>query len=224
MRALLLAAALAAPAAAQIPDGAVFATTEVFCDCDPQDFVFRTRRAVEARARPRSDARVVRTVEAGRLVEGNDWSEARTVVRRPARLVLPAEVTFAGVHRIPAVRDADGYWRPRWERAVERASLTLAAGTPVRAFAGETGGAYFAVGDVLYFDDDFWFAAFPDGSDEATGEAEPAEELWLHLRPRGRRPAAWVEIGPGLGPDGGPFEMVCGTHAECPPGVGDRRR
>lgn len=222
MRAALLALALlaAAPDAAQTAPP--FAIEAVFCDCDPRDTVLRTRRAVRAYATPDRTGRAVRTVAAGRLIEGNDWTDALTVVERPDRVVLTRPVRFETVRRFP------GTTRPQWDAGRDEGPLALPAGTAVELLGGDQGDGYFRAGGVLYYADGLYMLVrlpeYGETDANARRDGPPGRtSVWFRLRPRAGQPAAWVEVpvsptdAPALG-----FEMVCETHSVCPPGVGRR--
>src|SRR5688572_4740748 len=71
-----------------------FALPYLLCDCDPTDFVFRTTRPIPGYAEPDPAEPAIRTVEAGRLIEANDWNRALTVVDAPSVAVARHDVVF----------------------------------------------------------------------------------------------------------------------------------
>lgn len=133
-----------------------------------------TVAAVSARSAPTEQSRVIRTIDAQRRVDANDYSESLTAVLRPglvrAREALAFEVVRLGTDRSETVR--------------------LGAGDEVEVLGGAGEGAhYFRVGPTAY-------AGFIPGY-YGGGEVEvvrpPIVELWVRLVEHGpERPAAWL--------------------------------
>jgi hypothetical protein len=199
---------LAAGASAQAPRFAgAFALPGVLCDCDPTDFVFRTTRPVPGHAAPDAASPVVRTVDAGRLIEANDWSEAWTVVLTPAVATALRDTTLQNVHRYGAVRSVDTF-----DSGAETAALPIRTGERVEYLTSVEGYAFFRYDGVVYGGDyPFYASAF--ARDREWGE----QAVWFHLTPKPGRPAAWVRIVMDREDPARNVEMLCETHGGCVP-------
>jgi hypothetical protein len=184
-----------------------FALPYLVCDCDPADFVFRTTRPVPGYAEPDASGPVVRTVAAGRLIEGNDWDRGLTVVVAPSVAVARRDVVYTGLEVFGDARYLDG---DLYEAVPTLDTLRIAEGDTVEVMTWDEGYVYFRYGGVLYgsgestSDDDFRWLTRGDG-----------EAWWLHLTPRPGRSAAWVRIVPDPAHADHNVEIVCGTHVEC---------
>lgn len=206
MRALLLLPLLLAAAAdAQIPRFAgVFALPGVLCDCDPSDFVFRTTRAIPGYAHPDGAGRVVRTVDTGRLIEGNDWNEALTVTTTPAVGVAIRDLTIENAvsyGRQHSIGDAD--------YGEEVGALTIRGGARIEVYNSVEGDTYFSYQGNTY--------AGTIMLDAFRWEREwPEDEVWFHLIARPGRAAAWVRIEMDREHRASNVEVLCHTHdVEC---------
>lgn len=173
MRLTLLALLIPAAAAAQVdpipvtylPGGAIDA------GCHAQ---WTTTGAAPAFSAPTPASRRVRTVEAQRRVDANDYSEALLAVLQPGRVRARRAVSFEAF-------------------SVERGgreTVQLAPGDEMDllAYAGD-GETYLAVDGAL-----FRSAAVPDydGGSALERVQEGVVELWVHLRDHGPdRPASW---------------------------------
>lgn len=213
-RAVLLAAALllgaALPSAsAQKPlptfdtagDFAFFGT---LCDCNESDFVFRTRGPLAGHAEPFMSSPVVRMVDAGRLIEGNDWDYVVTVVHAPQTGVLAKPVRLRGARQMPDPR------RGAWGVGVEMGDVMAPAGTRVEVYSDYAGEGYVRYGDTTYLggvpsEDDVTWDPMP--------VARPYDSTWYRLIPRRGAPAAWVWIRNHT--DETNVEMLCETHNGC---------
>jgi hypothetical protein len=183
-----------------------FALPYLVCDCDPADFVFRTTRPVPGYAEPDASGPVVRTVDAGRRIEGNDWDHGLTVVETPSVFVARRDVVYTQLESFGDVRylvwDAE-------EAFPTRDTLRIAEGDTVEVMTWEEGYVYFRYGGVLY------------GSGASTSDADfrrvrdGDEAWWLHLAPKPGRPAAWVRVVTDSAHPDHNVEIVCGTHIEC---------
>ena len=188
-------------------DGA-FAYYGSLCDCDESDYVFRTIVPLDGHAEPDRRSPVVRTVATGRLIEGNDWDVALTVVTHPAMGVLREPERVRGARRMRDPRRAD------WGESVVAEPFTVPAGTRVEVYSDYAGDGFINYGGVTYE------GGVLGGSSiewDSEGESPAAEgQLWFRLVPRGGAPAAWVEIQPtGYGARVG---LLCETHGGCVPG------
>lgn len=186
-----------------------FAMPGILCDCDPADYVFRTTRAVPGYADADASGRAVRTVDRGRLIEGNDWSEVITVVTQPGVAVAQAPVTLTGLYHYGAVR----FFGTNAGEGEGGATLTLAAGDRLEYLEVEEGFVYMRAGGVVYGGD------WPFNDARLRWEREyPASEWWFHLTPKPGRPAAWVRLD---WAEGGNVEMLCNTHQPCEGSTGN---
>ena len=168
----VLLAALTAPALAQpdpvpvvyLPGGA----SEEACYSQ-----WATRSAVRGYSAPTEQSRHVRTVDAERRVDANDYSESLTAVLRPgrARARRPVEVR---ARRLSADR-------------AEAVRLDAGEEVTVLAPAGE-GTLYLSFGDAV------WVGSLPGYPDGAVAETlAPVTEVWVRLVEHGEdRPAAWL--------------------------------
>ncbi|HLA63540.1 MAG TPA: hypothetical protein VK610_03885 [Rhodothermales bacterium] len=180
-----------------------FGLPGILCDCEPSDFVFRALRDLPAYAEPDASGRVVRTVARGRLIEGNDWSQAITVVTNPGVAVAQSPVTLTDLHHYGAER----FLGTNAGEGEGGATLTLAAGDRVEFLEVDAGFAYIRAGGVVYG------GQWPFNDPAFRWEREyPAIERWFHLTPKPGRPAAWVRLDWG---EGGNVEMLCNTHELC---------
>jgi hypothetical protein len=202
--ALVLVVLLAASprAAAQPAFAGEFAIPGVLCDCDPADFVFRTTTPIDGHAEPDPASPVIRRVASRRLIEGNDWTEALTVVTRAARVVALADTVLADANVLGTARYDD------LEQDAPTTTLSIARGDTLWYLAAYQGYAWFRHRGVLYG------TAGGLPIDTFRIEEEPREVVWFRLTPRHGRPAAWVEIRYGGRADAN-VEMLCETHGGC---------
>lgn len=201
---LLVVLLLGTSASAQPSFSGAFAVPGVLCDCDPADFVFRTTRRIAGHATPDPSSEMVRRVEAGRLIEGNDWSEALTVVTLPGRATARRDVTLTGLNDYGDVRYVA--WS---EDEMPTVELLVREGDDVEYLLADEGYVFFRHAGRLYGGLD------PTADGAFATQSRPQQAIWFHLVPRDGRPAAWVEIrfpGPG---DVGNVEIVCETHGGC---------
>ena len=212
-RALLLLGALGTSAfgteahaqrrAPQIQTGGAFAYFGTTCDCDERDFVFRTLGPVEAHTQPTARSRVVRTVAAGRLIEGNDWDNVVTVITSPARGTLTHPFGLVDARRMNDARRGD------WDRSSDAGTVTIPAGTAVEVYSNYGGDGYARFGNRTYF------GGIPGDEDiawERGSDGVPAEETWFRLVARPDAPAAWIRVAWSGEPN---VELLCETHGGC---------
>jgi hypothetical protein len=173
---LALLAAIAAPALAQpapdptpvvyLPGGA----SEEACYGQ-----WVTRAAVRAYSAPTGQSRHIRTVDAERRVDANDYSESLTAVLRPGRAEVRRPVE-AVARRLVAER-------PEAIRLGEGDEVT------VLAPAGE-GSLYLSFGGAV------WVGELPGygvGGGAVVETLAPVTEVWVRLIEHGEdRPAAWL--------------------------------
>ncbi len=130
---------------------------------------WQTSAPVTAYSAPTEASRALRTIDANRRVDANDYTESLTVVLEPGRVRATRAATM------PAVRMDRG----------ETSSVTFAAGQelPWLGSAGEAS-VYLVSGGVVYA------GALPAGVERA---AAPAVEVWVRLVAHGDgRPEAWL--------------------------------
>jgi hypothetical protein len=204
--ALLVALVLVGRAEAQPEFAGTFAVPGVLCDCDPADFVFRTTRRIPGHATPDPSSEMIRRVEAGRLIEGNDWSEALTVVTLAGRATARVDTTLIGLNDYGAARFVA--WS---EDELPTVELQVRSGDEIELLLADQGYVFFRHEGRLYGG----FDPTADGVFEM--ETGPQEAVWFHLVPREDRPAAWVEIRMPRGDRAGNVEIVCETHTGCAP-------
>jgi len=201
---------LAAPgASAQRPPFAgAFAVPGVLCDCDPTDFVFRTTRPLPGHAAPDAASPVVRTVDAGRLIEANDWSEALTVVPAPNVAEALRDTTLRHLRRhegVDFLAEADtGAVVP--ELAVRR-------GDRLEYLTSIEGYALFRHGGALYGGDYPFYGVFRHEREWG------GDDVWFRLTPKPGRPAAWVRLVMDRDDPARNVEVVCETHGGCVDGA-----
>jgi len=200
---LLSLAACAVPAGAQPRFAGELALPGVLCDCDPADFVFRTTRRITGHAAPDAAGDVVRRVDAGRLIEGNDWSEALTVITETGVAIARDDAVLADVH---AYGDARYVEWPGEDRPTR--TLAIARGDTLEVLAADQGYVWYRHAGALYGGRD------PMMDDGFAVLRRPTEAIWFHLVPRAGRPSAWVEIRYGDRSDAN-VEMLCETHGGC---------
>lgn len=212
MRVLALAVvwvACASAARAQAPafEG-TFAVPYISCDCDPSEFVFRTLVPIAGHAEPRASSRRVRTVDAGRRIEGNDWNESLTVtVRAGLHRALRTTPLTALVHH-GRVRFLDGA-----DDGEEVGAVVVGRGQTVEILSGGgEGRAMVRVDGVVYLSDggELWGDAFEE-------VRQITEQVWLRLTPKPGRPAAWILARwySGSRREPATLEMLCDTHTTC---------
>lgn len=214
IRLLLVALALVAtvPAAAQVPaepeprfEGA-FALPYIVCDCDPTDFVFRTTTSLQGYAEPSASGPVIRVVQPGRLIGGNDWDRVLSVTTRPQVAVAERDLTLEYVTRFGPVRYIDD----PYDENLEVTTLTIPAGSTIELMDAEAGTAFFRFDGEMYSTGEFAGIRVEDP------DAYTPEETWYRLVPRGGRPAAWVRLEPDWSGRGeGNVEPLCNTHDPC---------
>lgn len=166
---LLLAAAASAPQAQIRVDPLPVTVVPGGAEADGCRRQWQTSNAVPARSAPTDASRVLRTIDAMRRVDGNDYTEALTVVLQPGRLHAPQAATLRAVHL---------------ERGTT-VSLPVAAGQEIvwLGSAGRTD-AHMLVDGVVYA------ATLPAGVERI---ALPAVEVWVRLVAHGEgRPEAWL--------------------------------
>ncbi|MEM1117957.1 MAG: hypothetical protein AAF845_16240 [Bacteroidota bacterium] len=134
---------------------------------------WRTVAAVQAHSAPTSQSRVIRTIDAQRRVDANDYSESLTAVLRPGLVRVAETIAFE------AVGAGSG----------EVQDVEYAPGDEIDVLgnAGE-GFVYFASGPSVYVG----FIPGYYGGSEVEVVQEPVVEIWIYLVPRGDRPAAWL--------------------------------
>lgn len=186
-------------------DGA-FAYFGTVCDCDETDFVFRTRGPLTGHAEPSTSSPVVRMVDAGRLIEGNDWESIVTVVTRAATGTVYVPVRLDGARRMRDPRVGN------WDTGVVVRRLTVPDGTGIAVYSNYGGEGYVNYGGTTYYGPVSMGAEVEWGPG---GENATADETWFRLRARRGAPAAWVRIGWHDDPN---VETLCGTHTGCVPG------
>lgn len=173
----------ARPAHAQLRFEGTFASYGIACDCDPADYVFLTRRALAGRAHPSSSGRIVRTVEANRRIEGNDFDDALEVVRRAGVAVVLRAHTLRNAVDLGPVRLLS-----RAASLDRTTDLTLRERERIELLGGNgEGGEFLRVRGRVYF---------VEGAEEAALRrlTEPEIATYLHLVARPGKPAAWVEV------------------------------
>ena len=203
--ALLVVLTWLAPAAAAQPRFAgEFAIAGVLCDCDPADFVFRTTRPLSGHADPDPASAVVRRVDAGRLIQANDWTEALTVVTEPVLAVALVD-TLLTVQHFGNVR-----WVDDFGGGTDGSPLRVQRGDTLTYLTSVEGYAFFSRdGELFGGDFPFYENAF------RLSREWPRDTVWFRLTPRGDRPAAWVELR--FTPDAADrnVEILCETHTGC---------
>ena len=163
---VLLAAALSAlPAVAQAPPEPLAATYlaggATAGGCRAQ---WQTSAALRAHSAPTDVSAAIRTVDAARRVDANDYSEAVTAVLEAGRVRLRTAATIPGA---PGSGSA---------------GLRLAAGEELRVLATADGFTTFVYGGRVY-------EARLEGAETLQA---PVVEVWVRLLPREDRPAAWL--------------------------------
>lgn len=212
--ALALLAALAVPPrasaqnarrAAPVFEG-VFASYGISCDCDPVDYVFLTRRAIAGRAQPSGRGPVVRTVEAGRRIEGNDFDHAIEVVRRAGVAVARRTFTLPDATDLGRIR-----YLPPNSSFQNIHALTVARGARIERLGGNgEGGEFVRYRGVVYFID----GGLSD--DDVHTRSQPEVVVYLHLVARAGKPAAWIEASWGDASDTRPgvnLTELASTHS-----------
>jgi hypothetical protein len=202
--ALVAALVLVGRAEAQPEFAGTFAVPGVLCDCDPADFVFRTTRRIAGHATPDPSSEMIRRVEAGRLIEGNDWSEALTVVTMGGRAVASRDVTLTGLNDY-----GDARYVAWSEEEMPTVELQVREGEEIEYLLADEGYVFFRHEGRLYGGMD------PTADGAFATESRPQEAVWFHLVPREDRPAAWVEIRIPRGDRAGNVEVLCETHGGC---------
>lgn len=148
--------------------------------------VFRWRTRTEVRAWPHPTTtigRPIRTVARGRLVEGNDRSEALTVTLRAGHAEAGRDVSFEATdYGAATYLSHDDYYE-----SGRTATVRLSRGEPVELLAGGPEGTeFFRVRGRVYS------GHLPE---QVAARSQPVTRLWVRLTPRGRRfPAAWVNV------------------------------
>lgn len=181
----------------------VFVYYGSMCDCDERDLVLRTRVPLAAHAEPDAASPVVRTVAAGRRIEGNDWDAAVTVVTRAAEGTLQRPFLVEGARRMADPR------RDSWDERPVEPAFTLPAGTRVAVYDHYAGEGFFHADGATYY------GQVPQGDSVAWDggrESLSTSEMWWRLVPRDGKPAGWVLIDWN---DTARFEMLCETHSGC---------
>ena len=129
-----------------------------------------TRSAVEAYSAPTTASTPLRTVDAERRIDANDYSESLTAVLQSGRVRARQAVAFG------AVRLGTG----------EPETVRLAAGEELEVLApGPEGSAVFSYAGGVYS------GAVPDAPATVTLR-QPAVEVWVRLREHDGRPASWL--------------------------------
>ncbi len=142
--------------------------------------IYVTSRAVQAYAEPRAVGAPIRQVDAGRRVEPNDVTETLTVVLSPGVSIT----------------------RQAFEPG--EAGFTIPRGTRVELFGEAGDGAQiFRVGGTMHTA----YAGLPSDAASVTAdtrrlytiESFPRVEVWVRLRARPGKPAAWLNTSqPGI--------------------------
>lgn len=162
---VFLAALVAVPVAAQAPAEPLPVTylpggaTEGGCRAQ-----WQTNAAVRAHSAPTDASAPIRTVDALRRVDANDYTEAITAVLEPGRVRLRTAL------RVPAPPGSG------------TAGLQLASGEEIRVLATSGGFSTFTYGGRVY-------EARLEGAETLQ---EPVVEVWVRLAAREDRPAAWL--------------------------------
>ena len=125
---------------------------------------WQTNAPVRAYSAPTDVSAAVRTLDAARRVDANDYSEALTAVLEPGRIRLRAAVD------VPSTPGSG------------TAGLRLAAGEDLRVLVTSDGFTTFVYGGRLY--------EARLGDVEVL--QAPVTEVWVRLLPRDDRPAAWL--------------------------------
>ncbi len=125
---------------------------------------WQTNAPVRAYSAPTDVSAAIRTIEAARRVDANDYSEALTAVLEPGRVRLRAALT------VPSTPGSGA------------AGLRLAAGEELRVLVTSEGFSTFVYGGRVYE------ARLGD----AEVLQVPVTEVWVRLLPRDDRPAAWL--------------------------------
>ena len=129
-----------------------------------------TRSAVRAYSAPTAASAFLRTVDAERRVDANDYSESLTAVLEPGRVRARRAVAF------PSARLSTG----------QPETVRLAAGETLEVLApGPEGSAWFSYAGSVYS------GAVP-GEPAAETLRQPAVEVWVRLREHDGRPASWL--------------------------------
>lgn len=174
----LVVAAVATSVSAQPRHSGVFAYTGAECSSE-----YTTTQAVQAYAEPRAASRALRTVEAQRRIDANDYTEDLFVVTRPGIAVARRDVSLVdwGYHN--SSRRTSGPLRiPRGTRVELLGGGFEAYG--IFRFGGTT---YSGLGVPTME----WMAEDSDPRD-FTVESWPTVEHWVRLSARSGRPAAWL--------------------------------
>ena len=133
-----------------------------------------TRSAVRAYSAPTPQSEPIRTVDADRRIDANDYSESLTAVLQPGLVRAQRPVT------IEAYRTG--------AESAETVRLSLNDELQILGNAGE-GTQYFAFGTAVYAG----LVPGYSGGDGVEVVRRPVTELWVRLTERGPdRPAAWV--------------------------------
>lgn len=133
-----------------------------------------TVAAVQAHSAPTPQSRAIRTIDAQRRVDANDYSESLTAVLRPGLVRVREPLAFEAVRAGTAATEG----------------VRLGAGDEVEVLgtAGE-GAHYFTVGTTVYLG----FIPGYYGGGEVEVVRPPIVELWVRLIEHGGdRPAAWL--------------------------------
>ncbi|MGB3544399.1 hypothetical protein [Rubrivirga sp.] len=180
---LLLLIASADPVDAQHQHAGVFAV-EVGDADDGLIYRWRTRTAVLGWYHPTTEIGTpIRTVGAGRLVEGNDRSEALTVTRRAGR-ARPNGPSTIDVTNYGA---ATYLSRDAYYGSGRSHTLYLSSGDEIEWLArGAEGSEFFR------FEGEVYSGWLPPSVERYS---QPDTRLWVRLTPRGAgRPAAWINV------------------------------
>ena len=137
-----------------------------------------TTSAVRAYSAPSDQSQHVRTVEADRRIDANDYSEALTAVAEPGVIRALRDLVADGVEL------GSGQGR----------SVPVAQGQEIALLSsGSANASFFAVDGVVY-------QGYIPGFENSTGNVEvaryPEAQVWVRLIDRGSgKPAAWVDTG-----------------------------
>lgn len=134
---------------------------------------------------PNRNGRPIRTVLEGRRIEGNDRSEAWSVIRRPGRIRANGPINL----------EASSYGSTsrinRSDEALDYVTLRLQRGDEIEFLGGAGEGfVWYRRNGTIYHGDGVWIG--PQGT--FTDVSALDSELWLRLVARDGKPAAWINI------------------------------
>ena len=186
-----------------------FAFVGIACDCDPNDFVFRTVRELGGYAHPSEQSTRIWTIPAGKRISSADWGRdsrnTLTVSRHAGSMTVVQPTRLLGLSRLGRVRVESAESHPRSDT-----SLDLNVGDNIDVLlsardGGEGSGMYYRIGDVVYYLRDENMYTYDDANnlnlrDEYSPDGNvvlrnnQVEEVWIRIRLASSQPAAWVKV------------------------------